>query len=57
MIATKPAVGLVLVLAAVSSTLSGCLWRERPDRDVHVEPRRDQEHREERPEHHDGDHK
>lgn len=55
---TKPALGLILVLAAVSSALSGCLWHERHDRDVYVEPRRDHEpeHREEHPEHHDGDH-
>jgi hypothetical protein len=60
MITTTPAVGAVLVLAAVSSALSGCLWRERHDRDVQVEPRRDREpdreHREEHPEHHDDDH-
>jgi hypothetical protein len=57
MITTKPAVGLFLVLASMSSTLSGCWWHERHDRDVYVEPRRDRppEHREDHPEHHDDD--
>ncbi len=59
MITTKSAVGLILLLGAVSSSLSGCWWHERHDRDVYVEPRRDREpeHREEHHEHHEGDRK